>query len=116
MVQPLLVSISALTLATETVRSILKIDDVVRFHYTFVKLLGWNVKLQHIDHLCFLAGKCSISFAPAPKPAQTRPRDPGLCQLHIISTVDVRLHKLIKGLFLLILAADCGLFLIISGT
>ena len=27
--QPLLVSISALTLATETVRSILKIDDVV---------------------------------------------------------------------------------------
>lgn len=29
-VQPLLVSISALTLATETVRSILKIDDVVR--------------------------------------------------------------------------------------
>lgn len=28
-VQPLLVSISALTLATETVRSILKIDDVV---------------------------------------------------------------------------------------
>lgn len=30
MVQPLLVSISALTLATETVRSILKIDDVVR--------------------------------------------------------------------------------------
>lgn len=29
MVQPLLVSISALTLATETVRSILKIDDVV---------------------------------------------------------------------------------------
>lgn len=28
--QPLLVSISALTLATETVRSILKIDDVVR--------------------------------------------------------------------------------------
>lgn len=32
MVQPLLVSISALTLATETVRSILKIDDVVRSH------------------------------------------------------------------------------------
>lgn len=31
-VQPLLVSISALTLATETVRSILKIDDVVRLH------------------------------------------------------------------------------------
>lgn len=29
MVQPLLVSLSALTLATETVRSILKIDDVV---------------------------------------------------------------------------------------
>lgn len=28
-VQPLLVSVSALTLATETVRSILKIDDVV---------------------------------------------------------------------------------------
>lgn len=28
-VQPLLVSLSALTLATETVRSILKIDDVV---------------------------------------------------------------------------------------
>lgn len=27
--QPLLVSLSALTLATETVRSILKIDDVV---------------------------------------------------------------------------------------
>lgn len=32
MVQPLLVSISALTLATETVRSILKIDDVVRLN------------------------------------------------------------------------------------
>lgn len=32
-VQPLLVSISALTLATETVRSILKIDDVVRFQH-----------------------------------------------------------------------------------
>ncbi|TMS22743.1 T-complex protein 1 subunit delta [Larimichthys crocea] len=31
-VQPLLVSISALTLATETVRSILKIDDVVRLN------------------------------------------------------------------------------------
>lgn len=30
--QPLLVSISALTLATETVRSILKIDDVVRLN------------------------------------------------------------------------------------
>lgn len=34
-VQPLLVSISALTLATETVRSILKIDDVVRWNVTF---------------------------------------------------------------------------------
>ena len=30
MVQPLLVSICCLTLATETVRSILKIDDLVR--------------------------------------------------------------------------------------
>lgn len=30
-VQPLLVSVSALTLATETVRSILKIDDIVSF-------------------------------------------------------------------------------------
>lgn len=30
-VQPLLVSVSALALATETVRSILKIDDVVRY-------------------------------------------------------------------------------------
>lgn len=34
-VQPLLVSISALTLATETVRSILKIDDVVRLNLFF---------------------------------------------------------------------------------
>lgn len=33
-VQPLLVSISALTLSTETVRSILKIDDVVRLNIT----------------------------------------------------------------------------------
>ena len=32
MVQPLLVSTSAVTLATETVRSILKIDDIVRSH------------------------------------------------------------------------------------
>ena len=30
MLQPLLVSTSALTLASETVRSILKIDDIVR--------------------------------------------------------------------------------------
>lgn len=35
MVQPLLVSISALTLATETVRSILKIDDVVSSDTSF---------------------------------------------------------------------------------
>lgn len=120
MVQPLLVSISALTLATETVRSILKIDDVVRFQRddSIIHLLDyWDGTLNfNIDHLCFLAGKCSISFVPAPKPAQTRPRDPGLCQLHIISTVDVRLHKLIKGLFLLTPAADCGLLLIIFGT
>uniref|UniRef100_A0A8C6SPQ7 T-complex protein 1 subunit delta n=1 Tax=Neogobius melanostomus TaxID=47308 RepID=A0A8C6SPQ7_9GOBI len=49
-VQPLLVSISALTLATETVRSILKIDDVVRYFsskvQTFVKLL--------LNVICFL--------------------------------------------------------------
>lgn len=32
-VQPLLVSVSALTLATETVRSILKIDDIVSFAF-----------------------------------------------------------------------------------
>ena len=31
-VQPLLVSVSALTLATETVRSILKIEDVVSIY------------------------------------------------------------------------------------
>lgn len=42
-VQPLLVSISALTLATETVRSILKIDDVVRLNLFF--FLTFKVKL-----------------------------------------------------------------------
>lgn len=31
-VQPLLVSTAALSFATETVRSILKIDDIVSFH------------------------------------------------------------------------------------
>lgn len=49
MVQPLLVSISALTLATETVRSILKIDDVVR------------VPVFH-----FLLGSTESAFTPAP--------------------------------------------------
>ena len=34
-VQPLLVSISAITLASETVRSILKIDDIVRSFFFF---------------------------------------------------------------------------------
>jgi len=34
-VQPLLVSISAVTLASETVRSILKIDDIVSFQMDF---------------------------------------------------------------------------------
>lgn len=43
-VQPLLVSISALTLATETVRSILKIDDVVRLYF-FYFFLTFKVKL-----------------------------------------------------------------------
>lgn len=45
MVQPLLVSISALTLATETVRSILKIDDVVRTSHS-PKQLSVNVTLN----------------------------------------------------------------------
>lgn len=44
-VQPLLVSISALTLATETVRSILKIDDVVRTPQS-PKQLSVNVLLD----------------------------------------------------------------------
>ena len=35
-VQPLLVSTSAVTLAAETVRSILKIDDVVSVHLFFL--------------------------------------------------------------------------------
>lgn len=43
--QPLLVSISALTLATETVRSILKIDDVVRT-LALTKEISANVLLD----------------------------------------------------------------------
>lgn len=49
MVQPLLVSISAVTLATETVRSILKIDDLVRHStelaqrfYLLLVSVGWT--------------------------------------------------------------------------
>lgn len=45
-VQPLLVSISALTLATETVRSILKIDDVVRLH---ILILRFDLVLFHVQ-------------------------------------------------------------------
>lgn len=56
MVQPLLVSISALTLATETVRSILKIDDVVRFQRddSSIHLLNyWDGTLNfHILIIC----------------------------------------------------------------
>lgn len=37
-VQPLLVSVSAITLASETVRSILKIDDIVSLHFYAIKI------------------------------------------------------------------------------
>lgn len=40
-VQPLLVSTSAITLATETVRSILKIDDIVSV-YKLILWLGYS--------------------------------------------------------------------------
>jgi len=39
-VQPLLVSISAITLASETVRSILKIDDIVSIIFCVKILFG----------------------------------------------------------------------------
>jgi len=35
-VQPLLVSTSAITLASETVRSIMKIDDIVSIFFSFI--------------------------------------------------------------------------------
>lgn len=48
-VQPLLVSVSALTLATETVRSILKIDDIVsRF------MIGL---CYFVANFCFVSGE-----------------------------------------------------------
>lgn len=50
-VQPLLVSLSALTLATETVRSILKIDDVVSSVYI---MFSWIFFHKHQDSYCHL--------------------------------------------------------------
>lgn len=56
MVQPLLVSVSALTLATETVRSILKIDDVVRDQTTL-----WCVTSGDLSHsTCIIS--CMLIF------------------------------------------------------
>lgn len=46
-VQPLLVSTSAITLATETVRSILKIDDIVSFLFS---VYGCSVLLFPDQH------------------------------------------------------------------
>uniref|UniRef100_A0A8C8ZJ67 T-complex protein 1 subunit delta n=1 Tax=Prolemur simus TaxID=1328070 RepID=A0A8C8ZJ67_PROSS len=52
-VQPLLVSVSALTLATETVRSILKIDDVVSIYYIDCKF-PYKIKKAYIfEGFCF---------------------------------------------------------------
>lgn len=53
--QPLLVTISAVTLAAETVRSILKIDDIVRFTSSIILMLiplndfnmFWQVNALH---------------------------------------------------------------------
>jgi len=53
-VQPLLVSISALTLATETVRCILKIDDIVRnCGSNGLKDNTLFMFLLHLKSLCF---------------------------------------------------------------
>lgn len=46
--QPLLVSLSALTLATETVRSILKIDDVV----SGVGIVVWVILPSQAPRYC----------------------------------------------------------------
>lgn len=99
MVQPLLVSISALTLATETVRSILKIDDVVRepqqrfwanperrLHGS--RLTPPTRQLLHAGFICSF-GRLTPDRCPAAAPAVSA-RDPGLRQ-HTTSTVDVRL-------------------------
>lgn len=54
-VQPLLVSISAITLATETVRSILKIDDIVRNITSF--LFEILLSKQNSNFVCFILGQ-----------------------------------------------------------
>lgn len=54
-VQPLLVSTSAITLATETVRSILKIDDIVSgslYGYTRVACTDGNKFVQQYQYFC----------------------------------------------------------------
>lgn len=61
MVQPLLVSISALTLATETVRSILKIDDVVRLNSTQLWIKWFRVK-SILIYIMLLYSMLSLRF------------------------------------------------------
>lgn len=119
MVQPLLVSISALTLATETVRSILKIDDVVRLNipdcglnfifnctksiYVFPKseCTLFHVKSENV--FCVVTGQhpirdlsLSIEFCPLSLLVLRGIR--GLCRRQSvqISTVVVTLRNLIK--------------------
>lgn len=115
-VQPLLVSISALTLATETVRSILKIDDLVSdiclvHRRRFLKICRPLYSVINCLFLCLfyrsIPDKVCMNVITEGRPDSTPLRKPDLSL-----SLAVTLSNLIKHVFDTITSAFCCLICI----